>query len=302
MRSKSAPGYYPNIKSDLLIWYNHSNVATLMSSHLWPNLGELLAVIALLTLWPTASEPQGSTSSKQYHSCGTCSRAFLWYWLSLWNLQGLDCSKACFQQAATTPTSLGTDSLCLQASGNLSNLRQLHSTTFGSNGSFWHLWGGRHQPGHCSRAHITNGNVEGIEKAKSPHIWYMCFVLPSHRVQSHFPSHFRGLGPARMAAENGYMTHNPSWCVVLRITCKGYLTPALLIPWQCQFLQTNSIKKCSNAALRRYLYHSENPIIQFYLSSPISFSRLIGCWLRQSAMRSQSAIAETETTRTYKNN
>ena len=92
MRSKSAPAYHPNIKSDLLIWYNHSNVASLMSSHLWPNLGELLAVIALLTLWPTASEPQGSTSSKQYHSCGTCCRAFLWYWLSLWNLQGLGCA------------------------------------------------------------------------------------------------------------------------------------------------------------------------------------------------------------------
>ena len=211
-------------------------------------------------------------------------------------------SKAFCQQAATTPTSLGTllrftnDSLCLQPSDNLSNLRQLHSTTFGSNGSFWHLCIGWHQPGHCSRAQTTNGNVEGIEKAKSPHIWYMCFVLHS-RVQSHFPSHFRGLGPARVA-ENGDKTRNPSLCVVLRITCKGYLTPALLIPWQCQFLQSISIKKCSNATLRRY--DSPNPIIQFYRSSPISFSRLIGCWLRQSAMRSQSASAETETTRTTK--
>ena len=161
--------------------------------------------------------------------------------------------------------------------------------------------GGPTSAGHCSRAHITNGNVEGIEKAKSPHIWYMCFVLPSHRVHSHFPSHFCGLGPARMAAENGYMTHNPSWCVVLRITCKGYLTPALLIPWQCQFLQTNSIKKCSNVALRRYLYHSENPIIQFYRSSPISFSRLIGsqrCVVKV-PLQKQKQQEHTRTTKTH---
>ena len=295
--SKSGPGYHPNVKSDLSIWYSHSNVARLMSSHhISPLAKSGRASCRDRLADPVANRLRTSRKHifKKCHAWGNCSRAFLWYWLSLlWNLQSLDCAdlyvsfKSILPRGSYHPDESWDFAAVHKWFTLLAaqwQLEQLASVALDDIRVQWILLAPLHWLTSAGALQSSTNN-----KWKRGRHWkgkiasHLVHVLcTSFSCSVAFPFSFswswscQSGWERRQDTQSKFLRRPPYHLQRLPHPCASD-TLAMPIP-AVNFNQ--EMLKC---------YDSPNPIIQFYRSSPISFSRLIGCWLRQSAMRSQSA-------------